>query len=55
MSRDYRVTIDTLREQYLYEVEADDTDVARDEARTLALADGLDRFAHTYVNVERLA
>jgi hypothetical protein len=53
--REYRVTIDTLREQYLYTVEATDTDEARDEARTLALADGPDPFAATYVDVERLA
>lgn len=55
MSRLYRVNVDTLHESYLYEVEADDTDEAREAARDLALADGLDPWRQTYVDVERLA
>lgn len=51
----YRVNVDTLNESYLYEVEADEQDDAREQARALAIADGLDPWRQTYVDVERLA
>jgi hypothetical protein len=38
---EYRVTIDTMDEQYLYEVDAYDEEHARAEAEYLALIDGL--------------
>jgi hypothetical protein len=51
--KDYVVTVDTLREQYIYDVEAKCEHDAENEAIQRACADGMGMFATTYVTVER--
>lgn len=50
----YRVTIDTIREQYVYEVEADNSDAAVTEAEMLAHGVGWDGAGLPTVQVEQL-
>jgi hypothetical protein len=50
----YRVTIDTMNEQYVYEVEADDDIGAQQQALSLALGDGLEWGVPHTANVEEL-
>lgn len=50
----YRVTIDTMKDQWLYEVNAPSKDGAQQEALSLALGDGMKWGTPHTTKVERL-
>ena len=51
--RNWTVTVDTMREQYVYDVEAPDKDAAESKARECAIVDGLGRDEVCTFDVER--
>jgi hypothetical protein len=53
--RDYRVTIDTTEEQYVYEVEAETEDEAKEQGVALAVNDGMEPWRMRWENAEALS
>lgn len=52
MEEEYRVIIDTMREQYLYHVSADSEQSAEEQGIENAKMDGMDQFDWFHVTVE---